>query len=168
MVILGVDPGYGILGYGVLKIEGNRFHHLAHGVVTTPKNLKMHERLLILKKEFLKILEKFKPDEAAIEELFFFKNVKTALKVGEARGVILLTLAEKNVGIKEYTPYQVKKAVTGDGRARKEQVQFMMKVLLNLEDVPKPDDAADALALAWCHATHRKAGGTWFDQDKGC
>jgi len=166
LIILGVDPGYGILGYGVLKIEGNRFHHLAHGVITTPKNLEMHKRLLMLKERFLKIIEEFKPDEVALEELFFFKNVKTALKVGEARGVILLTLAERNIRFEEYTPYQVKKAVTGNGKARKGQVQFMMKTLLNLEDIPRPDDAADALALAWCHAAHRKTGGTWFDQNK--
>ena len=166
MIILGVDPGYGVLGYGVLKIEGNRFHHLAHGVITTPKNLEMHKRLLMLRERFLEIIEKYEPDEVALEELFFFKNVKTALKVGEARGVILLTLAEKNIKVEEYTPYQVKKAVTGDGRARKEQVQFMMKTLLNLEDIPRPDDAADALALAWCHAAHKKAGGTWLDQNK--
>ena len=166
MIVLGVDPGYGILGYGVLRVEGNKFHHLAHGIITTPKDLEMHKRLLILKEEFLKVIEKFKPDEVALEELFFFKNVKTALKVGEARGVILLVLAEKNIKVEEYTPYQVKKAVTGDGRARKEQVQFMIKVLLNLNDIPKPDDAADALALAWCHAAYRKAGGIHFDQDK--
>lgn len=166
MIILGVDPGYGILGYGALKVEGNRFHYLTHGVITTPKGLEMHKRLLMLKEEFLKVIETFKPDEVALEELFFFKNVKTALKVGEARGVILLILAERNIDVKEYTPYQVKKAVTGDGRAKKEQVQFMMKTLLNLKDVPKPDDAADALALAWCHAVYRKSGGTWFDKDK--
>lgn len=155
MTILGVDPGYGILGYGILEKNGNKIKHITHGVITTKKEIEMPNRLSYIYTEFVKLIDTYTPDVCAIESLFFYNNSKTAIRVGEARGVILLAVSQKNIPLKEFTPYQVKNNVTGYGRADKKQVQKMMKILLNLKDIPKPDDAADALAVAWCYAVEK-------------
>ncbi|ANQ53956.1 Holliday junction resolvase [Thermosipho sp. 1063] len=152
MIIIGIDPGYGILGYGVLEKNRNKISHVAHGVITTEKDISMSKRLQIIYEEFVKLLEYYSPDACAIESLFFYKNVKTAIHVGEARGVILLATSQRNLPLYEFTPYQVKNNITGYGRSDKKQVQKMVKMLLRLDKIPRPDDAADALAVAWCLA----------------
>lgn len=157
MIILGIDPGFGIAGYGVLSLEGNIFKHIAHGVVETTKNVDLSYRLKELYDDFTKLLETYKPNEVAIEKLFFSRNITTGIAVGEARGVLILASIQCGLTVFEYTPHQVKKAVTGQGRATKSQVQRMIKILLNLPETPRPDDAADALAIAWCHGTNRHA-----------
>lgn len=151
MRILGIDPGYAILGYGIIDMVGNRFSVVDFGAVTTDAGTEMPQRLETLYDEVSKIIEKYKPDEASIEELFFNNNAKTAILVGEARGVAVLACAKNNLKISEYTPLQIKQALVGYGRADKKQVQAMVKAILNLESVPKPDDTADALAAAVCH-----------------
>lgn len=156
MVILGIDPGYGKIGYGVLEKNRNNYNTLDYGVIYTDKDLNLSKRLLKIKKDLKNLINFYKPDEAAVEELFFFKNVATAIQVGEARGVILLTLEEEGIPIYEYTPYQIKQAVTGYGHAEKGQIQRALKLILKLEKTPTPDDAADALAAAFCHANFRR------------
>ena len=151
MRILGIDPGYAILGYGILDKTGNRFSVVDYGAVLTEAGMGMPDRLRVLYDELREIIEKYQPEEAAIEELFFNNNAKTAILVGEARGVAVLACAHSNLKISEYTPLQIKQALVGYGRADKKQVQAMVKAILNLEQVPKPDDTADALAAAICH-----------------
>ncbi len=152
MIIVGLDPGIAILGYGVIEYKGNNFKVIDYGAMeTTPDNI-FPVRLKMLYDELSKLLDKYKPDSVAIEELFFNKNSKTAIKVGQARGVQVLAAINKGIELFEYTPLQVKQGVVGYGRADKKQVQEMVKVLLNLNTVPKPDDVADALAVAICHA----------------
>jgi crossover junction endodeoxyribonuclease RuvC len=158
MVILGVDPGIATTGYGVIKYEGNHFSTIDYGaIITTPKSA-LPERLDLLHRNLRLLIDKYKPDSFSVEELFFNKNVKTALTVGHARGVILLAAHEAGLDIYEYTPLQVKQALVGYGRADKMQIQQMVKVILNLESIPKPDDVADALAIAICHANSSNAG----------
>ncbi|MCD6550893.1 crossover junction endodeoxyribonuclease RuvC [Thermotoga sp.] len=152
MRILGVDPGYGIVGIGVIEISGNRISHVFHGVIETSKDLPRGKRLKQIYEEFVRILDTFSPDECALEKLFFVKNVTTAIGVGEARGVIFLALEEKNVPVFEYAPNEVKISLTGYGKASKKQIQENVKRFLGLSKLPQPDDAADALAIAWCHA----------------
>lgn len=154
MIILGVDPGTATMGYGVLEKAGNRYRALAHGVLETPKTLPPHERLLTLYRGLQELIEKYQPDALATEQLLFSTNRRTAIQVARAVGVALLTAAEAGIEWREYTPLQVKQAVTGYGGADKKQVQTMVQRLLNLEAPPKPDDAADALAIAICHAHH--------------
>ena len=154
MIILGVDPGYGILGYGVVSKSGNRIEYVDHGFIDTPKDAPFSERLLLLAERLAKILEEYRPDTGAVEKLYFLKNVTNALEVAHARGIVLVEFARKNIPVYEYSPQQVKISVTGYGRATKRQVQEMVKKLLKLESAPKPDDSADALAVAWCHALH--------------
>ncbi len=156
MIILGIDPGFAITGYGVVKYEGNKFSVIDYGAVTTPAGMEMPKRLLALSEGLEKVIEKFSPDFISVEELFFNKNIKTALNVGHGRGVVLLTAAKSGIPVFEYTPLQVKQAVVGYGRAEKAQVQQMVKVLLNLPAIPKPDDVADALAIAICHGHSHK------------
>ncbi|AZO95038.1 crossover junction endodeoxyribonuclease RuvC [Iocasia frigidifontis] len=151
MLIIGIDPGLAIVGYSLVKKEGNRFSVLDYGVVRTPSSDDNINRLKKIYISLTDIIKEYKPDEMAVEELFFNKNVKTAIRVGQARGVILLAGAQADIVVAEYTPLQVKQAVVGYGRAAKQQVQEMVKALLNLETVPRPDDAADALAVAICH-----------------
>lgn len=159
MRILGIDPGTAITGYGVLDQTGNRLSPQTVGVIRTPSDMDMPLRLTVIYRELGEIIEKYRPDAIAVEQLFFNKNVRTALSVGQARGVVLLTAAQANLAIAEYTPLQVKMAVVGYGGAEKKQVQEMVKVLLNLETIPRPDDAADALAIAICHAhSHSRRG----------
>ena len=160
MIILGIDPGTAITGYGVIENNKGKVKAVDYGCILTDKGLKMPERLDLLGEELKKIIKKYKPQAMAVEELFFFKNAKTVITVGQARGVILFV--GKNVGKKtgidiyEYTPLQVKQAVVGYGRADKKQVQSMVKAILGLNEIPKPDDAADALAIAICCASSIK------------
>jgi len=149
-IILGIDPGIADTGYGVIKSEGSKLTCLAYGSIKTDSKLDLISRLEILHRELDKVIKKYKPDLAAIEQLFFNKNVRTALIVGQARGVILLTLKQNKLVIIDYTPSQVKSAVSAYGQASKLQVQKMVKLILNLKELPKPDDAADALAVAIC------------------
>ena len=152
MRILGIDPGYAIVGYGVVDYAGNSFKTVEYGGITTDSKTELSQRLLIIYNELGSLIERVKPDAMSVEELFFNNNAKTAINVGQARGVILLSARIRGVDIFEYTPLQVKQAVVGYGRADKNQVQQMVRMLLGLEKIPKPDDVADALAIAVCHA----------------
>lgn len=158
LIILGIDPGYAIVGYGVVEYKNNHFRVLDFGAVTTDAHTDFNDRLLHIYTQLSAIIERFSPDAMAIEKLFFNTNAKTAIDVAQARGVILLAAKQRNVGIFEYTPLQVKQSVVGYGRAEKKQVQEMTKLLLNLQKVPKPDDTADALAMAICHAHSSGSG----------
>lgn len=151
MIVLGIDPGYAIIGYGVLDTSKQNML-LDYGAITTPKEDSMPIRLENIDKSLKYLFDKFKPDVVAIEELFYFKNQKTVIQVAQARGVILLACQKYCGNIYEYTPLQIKQALTGQGRAEKAQVQFMVKAILGLNSIPKPDDAADALAVAICHS----------------
>ena len=152
MRILGVDPGYAIVGVGTVDYEGNRFRVVEYGAITTQAGEDMFDRLKKIYDEMMELLERVKPDAMAIEELFFQNNQKTAINVAQARGIIVLAAKNHGIPIFEYTPLQVKQAVVGYGKADKNQVQQMTKAILNLEKIPKPDDTADALAIAVCHA----------------
>ena len=156
MIIIGIDPGYAIVGVGVVEYVGNKFRTLEYNAITTPAGMNTVERLKKIYTEMTMYIDKYKPDAIAIEELFFNSNQKTAINVAQARGVLLVAAANKNVPISEYTPLQVKQSVTGYGRAEKKQIQQMVKMLLGLNAIPKPDDAADALAIAICHAHSSK------------
>src|SRR5512143_3087931 len=151
MIVLGIDPGTAITGYGLVREENGQAVALAYGAITTPSDLPLPDRLKLLQRGLAAVIDQHRPDQAAVEQLFFNKNVRTALAVGHARGVILLTLAQADIPIYEYTPLEVKQAVTGSGRADKAQVQQMVTLLLSLSKIPKPDDVADALAIAICH-----------------
>ncbi|MCL1792645.1 MAG: crossover junction endodeoxyribonuclease RuvC [Oscillospiraceae bacterium] len=161
MIILGIDPGLATVGYGVLKYEKNRFTAIAYDAIITPPHIPVHDRLVMIYEDLQKIIDLHKPDDLSIEELFYNTNQKTVIAVCEARGVILLCARQNRLNISEYTPLQVKQAVVGYGRAEKIQVQTMVKNILNLEKIPKPDDAADAVALAICHA-HSKPTNSIF------
>lgn len=151
MRILGIDPGYAILGYGIVDMKGNHFKAVEYGAVTTDAKMDMPDRLKVLYNSLMEIIVRYEPDAASVEELFFNTNAKTAILVGQARGVAVLACANSGLEIAEYTPLQIKQALVGYGRAEKQQVQLMVKTLLNLKAVPKPDDTADALAAAICH-----------------
>ena len=151
MIILGIDPGYAIIGYGV--IDTNKPNMVVdYGAITTPKEDSMPVRLEAIDSSLKFLFDKFKPDVVAIEELFYFKNQKTVIQVAQARGVIVLACQKYCGNIYEYTPLQIKQALTGNGRAEKAQIQYMVKAILGLNAIPKPDDAADALAVAICHS----------------
>ena len=153
MIILGIDPGYGIVGYGVIEKDArNKCRMIDYGVIKTPTDETFPTRLCIIDDAIQRLIKKFKPDAVAIEELFFNTNITTAIKVAEARGVIVVAACRECAGLFEYTPSQIKLAITGTGKAEKQQVQYMTKMMLGLESVPKPDDAADALAVALTHA----------------
>ncbi|QHI71053.1 crossover junction endodeoxyribonuclease RuvC [Aminipila terrae] len=151
MRILGIDPGYAILGYGIIDMTGNHFKVCGYGAVTTEASMCMTDRLKCLYSSLTEIIAEYEPEVASIEELFFNTNTKTAIMVGQARGVAILACANSGMDIAEYTPLQIKQALVGYGRAEKKQVQNMVKTILNLKEVPKPDDTADALAAAICH-----------------
>lgn len=151
MRILGIDPGYATIGYGIIDTNGYNFSVVGFGAITTPSKIHFSERLKSIYEDMITIIEKYKPDELSIERLYFNTNTTTAIDVAQARGVIVLAAEIKDVKINEYTPLQVKQAVTGYGKAEKHQVMEMVKNLLGLKAVPKPDDTADALALAICH-----------------
>lgn len=152
MIILGIDPGYAIVGWGVIEYSGSKFRTLGYGSIQTPAGLPIVDRLEMIYRGMGEIIEKYKPDGMAVEELFFNTNTTTAIAVAEARGIILLAARHAGVEIGEYTPLQVKQAVVGYGRAEKKQVITMVTSLLGLKEPPKPDDTADALAVAVCHA----------------
>lgn len=153
MIILGIDPGYAIVGYGVIeKDERGKCKVIDYGAINTPKEEDFPVRLAMIQDGMKCLIQKFKPDAVAVEELFFNQNITTGIAVAEARGVILCTAIQIVPKVHEFTPMQIKLAITGDGKADKRQVQFMTKTLLGLKSVPKPDDAADALAVALCLA----------------
>ncbi len=151
MLVLGIDPGTAITGYGLVREEEERLVLVDYGVITTPSGQPLPVRLQTIYQGLASIIRKHQPEAAAIEELFFSRNVRTALSVGQARGVALLGLADGGLPIFEYKPLEVKQAIAGYGGADKQQVQQMVRMLLDLEDVPQPDDAADAVAVAICH-----------------
>ena len=150
MIIFGIDPGFAITGYGVIEKIGNKYKVLDYGAITTKAGLDFKARLYIMYREINKKFEEFSPDCVAMEELFFCKNITTGINVAHGRGVLLLAIAQLGKPFFEYTPLQVKQAITGYGKADKKQMQKMVQVLLNLDSIPKPDDAADALAIALC------------------
>ena len=152
MRVIGIDPGYALVGYGVVDYVGNRFRTIDYGVIETPADMPFPQRLERIWDELSVILARHKPDEMGIEKLFFARNTSTALDVAQARGVLQLCGTKHDVVISEYTPVQIKQAVVGYGQADKNQVQQMTKSILGLTAIPKPDDAADALAVAICHA----------------
>ena len=152
MVILGIDPGLATMGFGVIESEKGNSKVVDYGVVLTPKTESLPVRLALLEEGVKKLAEKYKPDEIALEELFFNNNITTGINVAQARGVILLTCVKSCGRLYEYTPLQIKQALTGYGRADKHQMQMMVKTFLRLEKIPRPDDAADALAVALTHA----------------
>jgi crossover junction endodeoxyribonuclease RuvC len=152
MLILGIDPGTAIMGYGLIEKRGNRLYPLDYACWRTPAHTPMPERLLMLYNEIEAYIKEKQPQCVAVEELFFNRNTTTAISVGQARGIVLLAAAQSGIPVYEYTPLQVKQAVVGYGRADKKQIQQMVKGLLGLPEIPKPDDVADALAIAICHA----------------
>lgn len=152
MIILGIDPGYATIGYGVIEKNGGGLHALDYGVINTPSDETIATRLAMIDEAMTAIMAKHSPDCVSVEELFFNTNITTGIKVAHARGVILLNAVKTCGRLYEYTPLQIKQALTGNGRADKHQVQYMVKTVLRLALVPKPDDAADALAAAICHA----------------
>ncbi len=151
MIILGIDPGYAIVGWGVLEYQNNKFRPLGFGSIQTPAGMDPNLRLAEIYRGMNEIIDKYKPTQMAVEELFFNTNSKTAIMVAQARGVILMSAQLRGVAISEYTPLQVKQAVVGYGRAEKKQVISMVTTMLGLKNPPKPDDTADALAVAICH-----------------
>ena len=153
MLILGIDPGIAITGYGLLECNGNNAKIVASGSIQTSKNKPVQERLAELYDDMLEIIKNYKPDIAAIEELFYFKNLKTVIPVAQARGVIIMALAQNGVKLAEYTPLQVKQTITGFGRATKDEVKQMTQIALN-QPMPKLDDTVDAIAIALCHYRH--------------
>lgn len=151
MRILGIDPGYAIVGWGIIEYHANRFGVVGYGAITTDAGVEFTARLAEIYDDMTLLIEKYQPEALSIEKLYFNTNTTTAIMVAEARGCILLAAKKAGIPVYEYTPLQVKQSVTGYGRAEKKQIQEMTRVLLNLESVPKPDDTADALALAICH-----------------
>ena len=151
MRILGIDPGYATVGYGVVDYDKNRFRTVAFGAITTKAGLPFPKRLRDIYNDMSTVIEKYRPDEMSVEKLYFNTNTTTAIDVAQARGVIVLAAENSSVPVFEYPPLQVKQAITGYGRAEKHQVMEMIKSFLSLEKIPKPDDTADALALAVCH-----------------
>lgn len=156
MIILGIDPGTATTGFGVIEKQGNKLRHIDYGCIETKPNIQMPDRLELIRQEAEKIIKTYKPDNLACEELFFFKNSKTVITVAQSRGVVIVTGRKNKIPVFEYTPLQIKQALTGYGRAEKMQIQRMVKMLLKLNKIPKPDDAADALAVAICHANSEK------------
>ena len=156
LIILGIDPGIAIVGYGIIEYKNSKFRVIDYGAVTTPAHMDTLKRLELVYKGIDMLIKNYNIDEVGIEELFFNKNVKTAITVAQARGVTMLACAHNGKTVYEYTPLQVKQGVVGYGRAQKAQVQQMVTSFLNLKQVPKPDDVADALAVAICHAHANK------------
>lgn len=163
MRIIGIDPGIAITGYALVEESGSDFRCTASGCIRTDKDLPSETRLRKIHEQLLDLISEYKPDALAVEKIFFSKNVRTAFQVGEARGVIILTAALKDLQLFEYTPLQVKQAVAGYGKAEKVQVQKMVQMLLKLSSIPKVDDEADAMAVALCHLQSRR----WQEAVKG-
>ena len=156
MRILGLDPGTATTGYGIVDVEEGEFTAVTYGVIKTPANMPMPQRLQLIQQELQQLLDDYQPDAVGIEEVFFGRNVTTAITVGQARGVLLLTVANAGLPIGEYSPPKIKDAVTGYGKADKAQVQLMVRNLLDLEETPRPDDAADGLAVAITHYHYQR------------
>jgi crossover junction endodeoxyribonuclease RuvC len=152
MIIIGIDPGYAITGYGILRSENHKLAVLDYGVISTKSTMPFEKRLLMIAERLESLCAQYRPDYMAVEELFFSRNTTTAMGTAHARGVAILTGAKAGIGVYEYTPLQVKLAVTGYGKADKKQVDYMVKLLLKINEEIRPDDAADALAVAICHA----------------
>ena len=164
MIILGIDPGLAIVGWGIIESERGNVRPIAYGAITTPAHTNIESRLLMIQNDLETIINKYRPDEMAVEELFFNTNITTGIAVAEARGVIICTAHKLGVKINEYTPLQVKQAVVGYGKAEKRQVIAMVTSILKLQKAPKPDDTADAIAIAICHAQCRgSAMGKYFN-----
>jgi len=157
-VILGIDPGLATLGYGVIESTGSKNRLIQYGTLNTPKGVAIPFRLQAILRGMNQLLDIYQPEEVAFEELFFSKNITTGINVSMARGVALVAVAERTNNLFEYTPMQIKQAVTGYGKADKHQVQSMVKMLLGMDEIARPDDAADALAVALTHASCRKTG----------
>ena len=158
MRILGIDPGFAIVGWGVIEYSGSKFKTIAYGSIQTPAGMRIEERLAKIHQQMNLLFDTYHPEAMAIEELFFNNNITTGIRVAEARGVILISAEEHGVPIAEYTPSQVKQAVVGYGKAEKKQIISMVTMLLGLQEPPKPDDTADALAIAICHAHSNRSG----------
>lgn len=156
MIILGIDPGYATVGYGVVSYNGHCFEALGYGAITTPPDMPFAQRLEVIYRDMGELIEHFRPDYMSIEKLFFNTNITTGIEVAHARGVILLQAQQRHLPYKEYTPLQVKQSIVGYGKAEKKQVMLMTQTFLHLSSIPRPDDAADALALAIClgHSTN--------------
>jgi crossover junction endodeoxyribonuclease RuvC len=152
-IVLGIDPGLAATGYGIIQCDGNRYRHLTHGTIRTSAGDEMGARLLALHTELDRVLKDYEPTEAGVENVYFSKNSTSAIPVAQARGVILFALASRGVPFSEYTPAELKQAVVGRGKAEKRQVQEMVRMVLNLQEIPSPHHAADALAVAFCHAS---------------
>ena len=152
MIVLGIDPGVATVGFGLVASERNKLSLITYGTIRTPAGLPLPRRLLLISEDLNKLFDKFSPDHVAVEELFFSKNVTTGLAVAHGRGVILMTLARRDVPVFSYKPMQVKQGVVGYGGADKQQVMALVRMLLAMDKDPRPDDAADALAVAVCHA----------------
>jgi crossover junction endodeoxyribonuclease RuvC len=166
MLVLGIDPGTATTGWGIVERDGDSLTLLDYGTVTTSQGAPLPERLQVIYQELGQIIEQHSPDAAAVEKLFFSKNVRTALAVGQARGVALLAIADAGLPLHEYTPLEVKQSVSGYGRASKEQVQKLVQILLGLDFLPEPDDAADAIAVAICHIHSARLQAMVADQDR--
>lgn len=156
MRVIGIDPGTATTGWAILTERENELQPIDYGHISTQKNLDDDVRILELSKDLEKIIRQYRPQEASVESLFFFKNKKTVISVAQARGSILLTLKQNNIKVFSYTPLQVKQALTGYGKAEKRQMQEMVKNILHLKEIPRPDDTADAIAMALCHFHSRK------------
>ena len=156
MIILGIDPGYAITGYGVIEYSGNHFKLISAGAIETKKGVPFPKRIQKIYDDMLELIETYRPEAIAVEELFFNTNITTGIQVAHGRGAVVISAAETDTPIFEYTPLQVKQAVVGYGRADKKQVQMMVKAILNLEKIPKLDDTTDAIAIAICHAHSSK------------
>lgn len=161
--IIGVDPGLAAAGWGIIEVVGSRIAHVAHGCIETKANTPRSERLLQIYQAFRSVLDEFGPTESGMETLYFAKNITSALPVAEARGVLCLALAEKGLSVHEYTPMAIKQAVVGRGAAEKAQVQELVRLILGLQSIPKPDHAADALGAAVCRAHNASAAFTASD-----
>ena len=151
MIVIGIDPGLARVGYGVIAVTNRKPQPICYGCIETDKDLRASERLVQIYNELMVLFEKYPPAEVAVEKLFFSKNITSAMNVSEARGVILLLAEQQKIPVSEYTPNQVKQAITGSGSADKRQMQEMIMRLLHLPEIPKPDDAADGLSIALCH-----------------
>lgn len=156
--VLGVDPGLASTGWGIVEIQATRYRHIAHGVIRTAARQPIGERLLKISSEIREIISDYGPDQSGVESLYFAKNATSAIPVAQARGVVLLALAEIGIPSHEYPPQAIKQAIVGQGRAEKAQVQELVRMLLGLEEIPRPDHASDALAAAICHIASTGAG----------
>lgn len=151
MLVLGIDPGTATTGFGVVEGRGSRLRAVDYGIISTPAGMDMPDRLCLIHKGLSQIIDRYQPQVAAVEQIFYHRNAKTVITVAQSRGVVLYTAASEGIQVYEYTPLQVKQSVVGYGQAEKRQVQMMVQRILSLKEVPKPDDAADALAVAICH-----------------